>query len=122
MNRRDFIKGSVKLLAAIPALALLKPEAVEAKSVDYSPSLDYIDASKEIFRGISDGLEASGKDLLEATRPVVEAMAGQQVRWNGAGDSWESVDGGKTWNQTGFRPTLEIQPDGALYVSGDFLT
>lgn len=90
LTRRNFLKS----LAGLPALALLKPEVAEA---DYSPSLGYIEAGQKMregfLEGLAKGLEASGNDLLKATKPVVEAM----------------------------KSTLEFGPDGTLYVSGAFL-
>lgn len=97
MNRRDFLG----LLAGLPLLGFMKPEVVEATE------------------------EISTEDSLTVRfnypEPWAESEGGKLVRWNGAGDSWESNDSGKTWTQMGFRPTLEIQPDGVLYVSGNFL-
>lgn len=47
MNRRDFIK----MLAAVPALAWLKPEVPKVEN--YSPSLAYIEAYKRGFEGFA---------------------------------------------------------------------
>jgi hypothetical protein len=63
MNRRNFLKS----LTGIPLLAFLKPEAVEVKVIDYSPSLDYIQSGQNIFNGITQGLEASAKVMADQT-------------------------------------------------------
>lgn len=109
LTRRNFLKA----LAGLPALALLKSEAAEAAELDLSSvALDSLEGEED---GYLELVPANEEIYLDLVPP------GKQVRWNGAGDSWESVDGGKSWTQTGFRPTLEVQSDGTLYVSGAFL-
>lgn len=91
LTRRNFLK----VLAGLPTLALLKPEVAEAEAVE----------PKEKGQSLYDSGEIRSLPTGEYTN---------LVKWNGLGDSWESVDGGKTWIQTSFRPTLEETPEEVL--------
>lgn len=90
MNRRD----ALKLLAGLPLLGFLKPEAVEADNPIF---FDIVEESRE------------PKTFTELIRP--------SVRWNGAGDSWKSEDGGKTWVQT-HAGWSAAGPDGVIFAKG----
>lgn len=124
MNRRD----ALKLLAGLPLLVFLKPEAVEASDKFKQAQLELIETIKkiepngEIFFDIVEELPrpkaVPGKDLMiefengariqgcydlqSGDEPVTRGV--HIARWNGAGGSWESTDSGQTWTQTGFAP------------------
>ena len=99
MNRRDFIKGSVKLLIEIPALGWLKPEEIEGSNT------------------------FSGLDVPSIDDPLTTALAPtvtqQLVKWNGAGDSWETIDSEETWVHT--NSGFSFGPDNMIYVGGAFV-
>lgn len=81
----------IKMLAAVPALTWLKPEVPKVEP----------DVFFDIVENYSPSLA-----YIEAGKRGFEGFA------KGLEDSR---------NQTGFRPSLEIQPNGALYIRGDFL-
>lgn len=87
MNRRDFLIS----LAGLPLLGFLKPEVPKTQPAEFDVAGLY---------------DSGGIPVL----PIDNAST--LVKWNGAGDSWESIDGGETWEQTGFRE---------LAVSGEFV-